>query len=532
MTHKQFVNDTEPSSTSPVSTDDNSDRPKRLPVLSVLLTPFAPEEAARRTTHVSLGTAFGLHILFALLTVGVILGLAVWSDTPIPFSLFDYVLRIGDTVGYLIDEAIRWPLEVTLVIVGVSVFVESSLLVLGVGMAPWGARDERSRASFAHGLRRTWLHTPHLMLLVLIIGSIGMLIERSSITYSRSFPGPQWQQPPPAPVAPDADPDSEEWTAYKAELADHQEIVRAQSERFSRGWQTWQEQRPWVQEHFDEIIAILIAAGLSWYLWMLLRGVAGPRVGSPIVRAPMCEACGYNLSVTPLDSRCPECGELVALSLGSEVRCGTKWDFRKPGEGARAWLATAKDVVVNPREFGRTLIVARLTNGHLSFFARCLIGIAVVSVTGICAIFLITEPVARANMDETTDMLMFASAAGCFIAIGMFLLASFAAWLIGLRYRISAKRNLMAGAIQMASYLGGYLLAWTIFATASGYVVCLLAETRYFRRANEIVRIDEDFLAFFTWFAPNFVWFLYYFVIVAKGTSVTRFANSDRSQAP
>jgi len=46
----------------------------------------------------------------------------------------------------------------------------------------------------------------------------------------------------------------------------------------------------------------------------------------PIQDAPLCETCGYNLSFTPRDSRCPECGIMVEQSLGALQRQPTAWE--------------------------------------------------------------------------------------------------------------------------------------------------------------------------------------------------------------
>jgi hypothetical protein len=48
----------------------------------------------------------------------------------------------------------------------------------------------------------------------------------------------------------------------------------------------------------------------------------------PKTPEPLCELCGYNLSVSPMEGRCPECGRPVLESLGPDVRTPTLWERR------------------------------------------------------------------------------------------------------------------------------------------------------------------------------------------------------------
>ena len=84
----------------------------------------------------------------------------------------------------------------------------------------------------------------------------------------------------------------------------------------------WFTARFMMKEREQETIALLgiawICAGL-WWLTIVLR--LGARYGGPpsgpgfASRTLRCESCGYDLTMSPEDGRCPECGQPVAHSL-------------------------------------------------------------------------------------------------------------------------------------------------------------------------------------------------------------------------
>jgi hypothetical protein len=65
----------------------------------------------------------------------------------------------------------------------------------------------------------------------------------------------------------------------------------------------------------------------------------------------LCARCGYVLSGLPADSRCPECGTLIAESDPS-LRGLPEWE-RRPS--LRAFLRTTAAVIFTPTKFFRTL---------------------------------------------------------------------------------------------------------------------------------------------------------------------------------
>jgi hypothetical protein len=86
----------------------------------------------------------------------------------------------------------------------------------------------------------------------------------------------------------------------------------------------------------------------------------------------LCEHCGYVLNGLPPDGRCPECGELVADSAGTD-RMPTAWDVAvtaSPGRrfaGVGPFVATTWQAIIGPKRFYRTLAVHAPAQSARSF---------------------------------------------------------------------------------------------------------------------------------------------------------------------
>ena len=114
---------------------------------------------------------------------------------------------------------------------------------------------------------------------------------------------------------------------------------------------------------------------------------------------------------------------------------------------------------------------------------------------------------------------------GSFSVIAAVLLTSLAALLGSAWHGFRGRRNLMPGAIQVACYLSGYLTLCFVFAAASGTTVVTLYDSGFYADWTRILRIDDGFLAFFSWLVPNTLCLIVYFVLVIRGTAATRYAN-------
>jgi hypothetical protein len=81
----------------------------------------------------------------------------------------------------------------------------------------------------------------------------------------------------------------------------------------------------------------------------------------------LCEHCGYTLNGLPLDSRCPECGNLIADSSTSH-RQPSAWDQSKDlATGLRGFFQTTAAVLLWPNRFFRHLTVQESRIGSMTF---------------------------------------------------------------------------------------------------------------------------------------------------------------------
>jgi len=109
----------------------------------------------------------------------------------------------------------------------------------------------------------------------------------------------------------------------------------------------------WTMDIYDimtRLIAVFCAVAIYGVLALVRAvGVEYRRPGDwPPQRDPQCEFCGYNLKMAPAQGRCPECGRLVAESLGLEVRRPTPWELAPQWWNPRAVVRLAATMVWNP----------------------------------------------------------------------------------------------------------------------------------------------------------------------------------------
>jgi hypothetical protein len=161
----------------------------RRPATICLLTAWLlPATTAGRTAHVGLARAYGVHILSAVLTTVLVFVLVCWEDTLGRDRGIWHTMDRG--LSGILHDIRRWPGEAALIFAGTVASIEVGFLILGVLFMPWGARDERVRASLAHALRQVWLHTTHALPLVLLIGTMMLQMERARREWWQRNRGP------------------------------------------------------------------------------------------------------------------------------------------------------------------------------------------------------------------------------------------------------------------------------------------------------------------------------------------------------
>ena len=457
----------------------NTDFERRWPVLAVFLTAWLlPATTARRTAHVSLMNAWLIHLLAAFLTILLIMLLVTWAEPGRGGLDIDEALVQFLYIFMQIDQQFaRQPYVSSATLAGITISIEIGFLLLALLVMPWGAHDEPMRESYRNALRHTWLRTAHFIPCVLLVGIVGLALYHMEFEWRRTNP---------------------------------------------RYWYPWE--HPWYVEYSAPIIVQTAFIAALWLMWGLFRAVRTSRHIPPIERPPICDVCGYNLTTMSMESRCPECGEAVETSLGPAARPGTVWQRR--GELGRwaAWWQCSVAALFRTRKLGRQLRVVSPGTDHRRFFALHLPVVFCIGAVGI-ATFALFEDGVGMFVDEPAVVLMIMSMFGCAYVVGAVAFANLAAVVVGIVESLRCRRNLLPAAIQIACYLGVYLTAWALFAAVSGVAIVVLGEAYWFHALESLSGIYRDDLVGFTWLLPNAACGIWYFVLVARGTAATRYAN-------
>lgn len=282
----------------------NTDLERRWPAMAVFLTAWwLPATTARRTAHVSLLNAWLIHLPATLLTILLIMLLVAWAepgrgvrDIDEAFVQFLYMLLKID------QQFVRHPYVSSAALAGIILSIEIGHLLLALLVMPWGAHDEPLRNSYRNALRHTWLRTAHVLPCVLLVGTVSLALHNMQFEWLRANPAPKRPVQPPAVAVATSD------SAYEQAVAEYEAAVvqyREQMARAQEAWKTWAAQTPWHVTYSVPLAVQTAFITALWLLWGLFRGVGASRHTPLIERPPMCEACGYNLSTIPMESRCP-----------------------------------------------------------------------------------------------------------------------------------------------------------------------------------------------------------------------------------
>jgi hypothetical protein len=450
-------------------------RTRLLPLLAAWLRPATWAPIADR---VPLRRAFLVHVLAGI-------GFSIGLLSIDPFSEW---LRHDDysLLHLLVESILRFatkfeshPTAYLLINAGIVALTEASCVVVALLIMPWGATDEPLQASFARALRRVWLHTTQAVPLFVLGGVPITYMEHLRYMFHRSV-----------------------WT-----------------QGTHRAYETY----PWWVRNDEVIIGYIAVAVSLWFVWALFRAAGVTRKGSPVSRAPMCEYCGYNLTGTSMEGRCPECGVPASLSLGPDVRTGTVYDRAEHG-GISAMLECWLDAIFRPKTIGRQIQVTQTTREHRRCLTAALVPAFVMCTAGL---LLVVRVLNRRSLDadvmiEVVSLMPFANVCG---PAGLFLLAMLIAAAVGTVFSIRDKRNLLAAAVQMQCYLGGFLLLWLVFGWAWGALSAMLDNEGVFRGLGRALRTGHESVAFMFWLLPLVAGVFLDAVLVWKGTSAARYAN-------
>ena len=495
----------------------------RWPAVAAFVTAWlCPAISARRTLHVRLWAADVVHVLAGFLTFVLITVLASLADNKHPLH---YLREI-------IEEFTNNRWQEAFVALAVSVLcIEIAYLVLALLLAPWGAADERLRSSWSHALRIAWLHTSHALPTVLLVVALSIGYNRAERAYYQANPYPSLRMtwtPPSLPTAP-SDNSEQAWRDYRAAReACNKEYNKKQQEALEqqrKAWQEWKRNKPLFIRYGPVAITWIGVVCVVWILWALLQAAVVRRPAPPIVHPPICEFCGYNLTATPIESRCPECGQLAIDSLGPEVRTGTAWDHAKRGGRLSAWLRCGVNAICRPRQFGRQIRIGPQTHRHRWFLATHLPLIFLFGALGAAGCILYEWHRRPGSADEPEILGWIPPIFGGLSVLTVLAIAGLAAGFVGLMYSLKNERNLLPASMQMACYLGLYITAWTAFSSALSVVLYFLASGDKLRPLSKWLNTDPGFLIFCAWVLPSLTFLACYAALVWRGTGAAQYAN-------
>ncbi len=467
----------------PASESVIEQRKPRWPAAAALVTAWiCPATTARRTAHASLWDAWCVHFLAALLSIAGVLAPIAASEVAGTLGIVSVYSELLDILVAIVEAFRLRPWRTVPLVVGIILVVEAAFPATALLVMPWGARDEPLRTSYRNALRQTWLRTAHVIPCVILVGTLAVVYDRLETAWVN---------------------------AYNRAVVFPLPSFSAQA-------------RPWYIDYGPPFIVAAVLVSVLWILWGLLRAVGAQRQTTPIVRPPMCEACGYNLTTIPMESRCPECGERVLASLGPTSRSGASWQRRREVGRRRAWWDCSVAAVHRPRELGRQLPVTAAGTDHRRFFALHLPVIFCIAFAGAAGSAVINTLI---TAEDLPIFLMAFSAVGCLCVGGTVVFTLSGTIAIGVFESLRHRRNLLPGTTQVACYLAGYLTLWALFGGASAVIVFAMEEERWFHILEEVTGVYGDMLATSTWLIPNLVWCVMYFVLLARGTAGTQYAN-------
>ncbi|NLX12098.1 MAG: hypothetical protein GXY44_00380 [Phycisphaerales bacterium] len=493
---------------------------------------WRPAVTARRTQHVTLRKAWLIHLVAAVLAVLLVSFLASLSQS---FSDERYVLAIwlDDFAMDMVSEFVDQPLESAVVTGLVALSIEAGFLVLAFLLMPWGAADEKMRSSYAAALRQCWLYTADALPIILLVSAVIIPLGRAHESFYRN--NSNWYEQIEAQMP--AQPELTTTNPTTQELEDFNKAMAEWNDQHSRMWnEMWDEayrRRPWHVRHGGTIIGYTICLTFAWLLWILLRAAGAKRSIAPIPHPPTCEFCGYNLLVTPMDSRCPECGEPVLNSLAPDVRPGTPWEHRREVGFLKAWWRCSVDAVFRPQTIGRQIRLITPGTAHRWFFASYL---PIFFLIGYAMLLGMVQGHNWATGDNeeihSAELLLFAGPAFGYInGVCVVAILLLAAGLVGIYYRISETRNLLSGTIQAACYLSGYIVFWSIInavaASAAMTLWWMLSLGSYFSTTMHSVatHANYEYLLLLGWLGVNLVCFGVYLWLIVRIMAAARSTN-------
>lgn len=432
-----------------------------------------PRHAAAQSHHIPVWLAFIGHLAIGFTAfatcVTIVAFVGPYLQNRNLTALEQFLYPWGELIG---PEGRRfWNIMEFLLACGM---IELAFILAALCGVAWGARDERLRDSFAHAFRQTWLHTANVALIAILctlaISSL-MSLRDSHARQIEKVLGPY----PKRPTTPRSPVTNDEWRTYQKESQEH--------------WDTYQQL--WEQSlvsplfrHSEGIYGGLCLTTALVTLTLLFTLIGIDRRNQHHELVPLCDRCGYNLSVTPITSLCPECGLNVRDSLGYQVRLGTAWEREYKSYPIRAWLQTARLAIFKPKTLGRQFKTRTLTNHHHLFWLPTLISIFLISYMGVFTVTLVMDS-RMVNIVNWTFVFFILPMTSCIVTLILFVLTQLNALFDGLWLSYKNKRNLLGAASRAATYCSAYLILSTLVAVCIGIGATMIIESRILESSTD-----------------------------------------------
>ncbi|MFQ5807816.1 MAG: hypothetical protein ACE5I3_15325 [Phycisphaerae bacterium] len=166
--------------------------------------------------------------------------------------------------------------------------------------------------------------------------------------------------------------------------------------------------RPLPRVIMDSPFFFCLPVAIAWLLWRIGRAVEHVQLEPFPDLPPCCEGCGYDLSHQSSDTRCPECGLVVADSLSPDRRPGCGWE-QPPRPRMREWFETTQMVMLLPREFYGKLRLRTPLAAAASFAVRNYVFIGVGAGVWVLLMWWATQSGVGSFVREWQDVLMILS---------------------------------------------------------------------------------------------------------------------------
>jgi len=445
-----------------------------------------PVWTMRRCEGTPLWAAWLAHVLAIILAVGVaIVGFAFVETidaqtVDLAQILYHAMYGLAKVPGEILREIVSTH-DAPLLLLTYAAVLEAIFVLVAVPLVPWSARDESLRQTRNHVLKVAWLSTGAIVPLLAFFFAITLALEWYEATHGTPMPT----------------------------LGDVNAFMK------------WHNARPWLIRHEAEILGLTTLAAFGWYVSVVLRAGAVPRVGPPRARPPICEECGYNLSHTPVESRCPECGTIVRESMSPGLRRPNAWELGRGLRPIGALVRCGFAAAFTPGQFFRSMQTRHGLARAKAFFLVCFVaGLAITPLIGLW-IGMWEGAIGDYLLDDLPGIIVVC------LVLAMLPLA----WVLGLAaltgayYRSTWRQNAMSGVAKVFFYEQGlFLMIWTLCGLAWGPIL-LLADL-VGDQGWQVGDLDAELIIVVGTLAVDAVFLLIHLSVCMSGVRKIRYANS------